>query len=105
MRSPPVTVPWTCSLMNRSRVGKYLLRGRTRLADLGEELAQALDGLADVDGDGLGGDAEGLRDLVIARLLLPAEQKHLALATRQRIYRLLDRRRGLPGGELLVRIG
>src|SRR5436190_20246340 len=81
--------------MNRLRAGKYLLRESVRLSNLGEELPQALHRLPDVDGDGLRGDAEGLRDLVIARLLLPAEQEHLALAARQGIHGLLDRGSGL----------
>jgi len=77
---------------------------RAELPDLCEHLAQVLDGATDVDRDRLRGDAERLRDLVIAGLALPAEQEHLTLPARQRVNRPLDRRRDLVGGELLVGI-
>jgi hypothetical protein len=56
VRSSPVTVRWTGSLMKRWSVGKYLLRegAGLGLARLAEDFAQTLDGAAEMDGDGLG---------------------------------------------------
>ena len=57
-----------------------------------------------MDGDRPEGDTEGPRNLVIGRLLLPAELEDLPLPLRERFHRPLDRGGDLVSGELLIRV-